>query len=166
MKINSQDSRRDPRRKREFGLSFSASLYSPIPSAVPEAQIPDSKSQFFELVENLLPYNQERTRDLNSLLRDLPDAERNFLKSPSYENLAVYKKIVQGILKQVMERNSSVDTLRSRVRGGNDKIFQIVNVIDDKIQTLADFIIHPENSTFDLMKRMDDIRGMLVDLMN
>ncbi|EQA45212.1 PF03885 family protein [Leptospira broomii serovar Hurstbridge str. 5399] len=167
MKVNSQDPRRNQRRKGDYyGLSFSSSLYSPVPSAVPDAAIPDSKAQFFELVEHLLPYSQEKTRDLNSLLRDLPDAERNFLKSPTYENLNVYKRIVQAILREVMDRNTSVETLRSRARGGSEKIYQLINTVDDKVQTLADFIIHPDNSTFDLMKRMEDIRGLLVDLMN
>ncbi|EPG74216.1 PF03885 family protein [Leptospira fainei serovar Hurstbridge str. BUT 6] len=166
MKVNSQDPHRNQRRKGDYGLSFSSSLYSPVPSAVPEAEIPDSKSQFFELVEHLLPYSQEKTRDLNSLLRDLPDAERNFLKSPTYENLNVYKRIVQAILREVMDRNTSIETLRSRAKGGSEKIYQLINTVDDKVQTLADFIIHPDNSTFDLMKRMEDIRGLLVDLMN
>ncbi|TGK03161.1 DUF327 family protein [Leptospira langatensis] len=166
MKIQSQDPRRESRRKRDFGLSLSSSLYQPVPSPVSDSQIPDSKSEFFELVEHLLPYQQERTRDLNSLLRDLPDAERNFLKSPSYANLEIYKRIVQGILKEVMERNTSLETLRTRVRGGSEKVYQVIQVVDEKIHTLADFIIHPENSTFDLMKRMEDIRGLLVDLMN
>ncbi len=166
MKVQSQDHRRDPRRKREFGLSLSSSLYQPVPSATPEAQIPDSKKEFFELVEHLLPYNQERTRDLNSLLRDLPDAERNFLKSPNYSNLEVYKRIVQGILKEVMDRNTNLETLRTKAKGGSEKVYQVVQIVDEKIQTLADFIVHPENSTFDLMKRMEDIRGLLVDLMN
>ncbi|TGK21109.1 DUF327 family protein [Leptospira fluminis] len=165
MKVTPEPNR-NHRRKRDFGLSLSSSLYSPIPAAVPESQIPDSKSQFFELVENLLPYSQEKTRDLNSLLRDLPDAERNFLKSPTYENLNVYKKIVQSILREAMDRNARVETLRSRAKGGSEKMYQIVTVIDEKVQTLADFIIHPENSTFDLMKRMENIRGLLVDLMN
>lgn len=165
MKVQAQDPRRDTRKKREFGLSLSSS-YQPVPSAVSETQIPDSKNEFFELVEHLLPYNQERTRDLNTLLRDLPDAERNFLRSPSYANLEVYKRIVQGILKEVMDRNTSLETLKTRVRGGSEKVYQVVKIVDEKIQTLADFIVHPENSTFELMKKMEDIRGLLVDLMN
>lgn len=166
MKIQPQDPRRDPRRRREVGLSLSSSLYQPVPSAVSEAQIPDSKNEFFDLIEHLLPYNQEKTRDLNSLLRDLPDAERNFLRSPTYANLEAYKRIVQGILKEVMDRNTSLETLRTRAKGGSEKVYQVVQIVDEKIQTLADFIVHPENSTFDLMKRMEDIRGLLVDLMN
>ncbi|EIE02202.1 YaaR family protein [Leptospira licerasiae] len=168
MKIQSQqkDPRTESRKKRDFGLSLNASIYQPVPSSVSDSQIPDSKSEFFDLVEHLLPYNQERTRDLNSLLRDLPDAERNFLKSPTYANLEVYKRIVQGILKEVLDRNTSIETLRTRARGGSEKVYQVVQIVDDKIQTLADFIVHPENSTFDLMKRMEDIRGLLVDLMN
>ena len=50
-------------------------------------------------------------------------------------------------------------------RGRNDKkILMTVKILDENIQILASTMLSPQNSAFSLLKQLERIRGLLMDL--
>jgi uncharacterized protein YaaR (DUF327 family) len=55
--------------------------------------------------------------------------------------------------------------VQARQRGRMDKkVLMTVKVIDENIQLLAMTMLNPANSAFGLLKQIEKIRGLLLDL--
>ena len=93
----------------------------------------------------------------------LPEMEKRFLASPSLENMNEYKKLVKDITNTILKNNTELT--QARQRGRNDKkILMTVKILDENIQILASTMLSPQNSAFSLLKQIERIRGLLMDL--
>lgn len=118
---------------------------------------------FLELLEAIVPSDKDETREINELWQKLPDTEKKFLNEPNSYHLAEYRKLVKDILDAIMKNNTTLSMARQR--GRNDKkILMSVKVIDENIQLLAMTMLNPANSAFSLLKQIEKIRGLLMDI--
>ena len=81
------------------------------------------------------------------------------------ENVKAYKKSVRDFVHYVVER---AYTLEERTSGRNilkRKKFTSVAVIDEKLERLAAEVMSAQRDRLDILRRMDEIHGLLVDLM-
>ena len=89
--------------------------------------------------------------------------EKRFLNTPSQENLQEYKKLVKDITNTILKNNTQLS--QAKQRGRNDKkILMTVKILDENIQILASTMLSPQNSAFSLLKQLERIRGLLMDL--
>lgn len=120
-------------------------------------------SSFLDILEQIVPSHREETREINELWQKLPDAEKNFLKEPNRHNLETYKILVKDITNAILKSNTEL--VQAKQRGRMDKkILMTVKVIDENIQILAMTMLNPANSAFNLLKQIEKIRGLLLDL--
>jgi uncharacterized protein YaaR (DUF327 family) len=98
---------------------------------------------------------------LDELMTDLKDQEKRFLESQNIEEMYNYKALVQKVLKMILQEGYKTKTLmRSRKDRAN---FTIISEINRKLEEIS-FAITRTNKAFDLMKTIDEIRGLLFDL--
>ncbi|MDX1959542.1 MAG: DUF327 family protein [Leptospiraceae bacterium] len=122
-----------------------------------------SGNSFLELLESIAPSDKAETKEINTLWQKLPDIEKKFLASPNAENMNSYKNLVKEIVNEILKSNTTLS--QARQRGKNDKrILMSVKVIDENIQILALTMINPNNSAFNLLKQIEKIRGLLLDM--
>jgi uncharacterized protein len=105
---------------------------------------------------------KETEKGIESLMTDLRDQERRFLDSQSLAELQKYKLLLKKILSLVMDESYETISLQRRRRDRAD--FLIVNQINGKIDELTRALATPENRAFALMKAIEEIRGLLCDL--
>ncbi|HEY1405199.1 MAG TPA: DUF327 family protein [Spirochaetota bacterium] len=105
---------------------------------------------------------KETERGIESLMNDLRDQERRFLDSQSLYELQKYKTMLQKILKMVVGESYKTATIDRRRRDRAD--YLIVNKISEKMDELARIFATSENKAFSLMKTLEEIRGLLCDL--
>jgi uncharacterized protein len=118
---------------------------------------------FLNILESIVPSTQAETKEMNVLWRQLPDAEKEFLKTPNNINLQKYKNLVKEITTLILKNNTEI--VQARRRGRNDKkILLTVKIIDENLQLLATTMLSPANSAFSLLKQIEKIRGLLMDI--
>lgn len=125
--------------------------------------IENKEPSFLDILEAIVPSSKEETREINQLWQKLPDMEKRFLKEPNHENMESYKKLIKEITSAIVKNNMQLT--QARQRGRNDKkILMSVKIIDENIQILAMTMLNPGNSAFSLLKQVEKIRGLLMDL--
>ncbi|WCL49513.1 DUF327 family protein [Leptospira sp. GIMC2001] len=148
------------------GISNNNSSSSKARSPKSSSPITNSdRPDFAELLEAIAPSHKESTREINELWRDLPEIERNLISDRSSENLQIYKEQIRSILKLILAKNTREEKLQSPIKGSSQKKqhFHVVH-IDEKLKLLAETITHPQNSAFQILKQMDSIKGLLLDI--
>ncbi len=98
---------------------------------------------------------------LDELMTDLNDQERHFLEKQNLYELNRYKAIVQKILKLVMQEGFRTITLKRNRRDKSD--FTVVEEINSRLMDITAAITH-NNKAFNLLKTIEEIRGLILDL--
>lgn len=141
---------RKPERKKENAKinSFGAALKEASAEATPAAQgIEFSEAEASELLDDVHASGDALKRDASA------------------ENIKNYKKAVRNFVHYVVERAYAVEEKTSGRNILKRKKFTTVAIIDEKLERLAADVLSAQRDRLDILKRLDEINGLLVDLL-
>ena len=104
----------------------------------------------------------ETDRAIDALLDDLKDQEKRFIDAQSLFELQKYKILLQKVLKHLLDDSYEKVTIPRRRRDKADYV--IINIINEKVESLAKTLATTQNKAFALMKTLEEIRGLICDL--
>ncbi len=127
---------------------------------------PQQTSSFQVMMDEVLPLNEDSNIDLNRLWKALPQTERTLLEYPSPENLKIYQKLILQIANTTIKKNTLIRKMKKiRPNKGNQVELSVVSFIDKRLQNMANIMHSPKNSAFTILKNIEEIRGMLRDIL-
>lgn len=103
---------------------------------------------------------------LEALLDDVHSSGDTLKNKPLPDNIIAYKNAVRAFIRYVVDRSYTVTETTS---GGNilkRKKFTQIQVIDEKLEQLAAGILSNQKGQMALLERIEEINGLLVDLMS
>lgn len=116
-------------------------------------------------VETLRDAGDEQRRDaLDQLLLAVDKAGRELRRDPSLAALRQYKESVRAFVREALRLMYAVDERLGFDRRGNPTFALIVRTIDEKLEELTRQCLESQKGTIDLAARLDEIRGLLLDL--
>ncbi len=98
---------------------------------------------------------------IEGLMADLGEQEKRFLDRQTPYELTRYKALVKEILKTILEGSLRVTPLKRQRRDRAD--FAIIEEINSKLLSMSEAVTR-NNRAFDLLKTVEEIRGLLLDL--
>jgi uncharacterized protein YaaR (DUF327 family) len=98
---------------------------------------------------------------IEELMLDLKDQEKRFLDKQTEYELLRYKALVQKIIKQILAEGLQEKTLKRKKKNWGDYV--IIEKINMKILDLTTAITK-QNKAFNLLKTIEEIRGLILDL--
>lgn len=122
------------------------------------------RSPFLQILDEILPPSRLESRDLHQLWEQLPDLERELLDHPSNANLARYKELVIAIARETLRTNTRIKKIRRKNRKGELIEMSVVEFIDERLQKMAHMMTAPGNSAYFMLKTVEEIRGILLDV--
>lgn len=108
-----------------------------------------------------LPVSEETVR---VLLDDVHGAGEELKSRPFPEEIKRYKTAVRNFLHYVVENGYTVEERTSGINILKRKKFTLVQVIDRKLEQLAAGILAGQSTQLEILARLDEISGLLVDL--
>jgi uncharacterized protein YaaR (DUF327 family) len=143
------------------------------------------KPRFFDILEETvreagpLPETFASEEALQGLLDDVHSAGDALKDHPFPEEIKRYKQAVRDFIHYVVENGYAVEKqtgipnyLKPGFKGqrGSDAAkgrtgFHLIQVVDRKLEQLAAGILAGQTSQLDLLARIDEIAGLLVDLL-
>lgn len=102
--------------------------------------------------------------DLIQALEEVEEYGRRLKESPVYENLVRYKSKVRAVLRYLVQRSYVVTESSFYDPTGRRRLLMMVENIDQKLEELTRDFLNNQNSGLDLVGRLDEIRGLLLDL--
>ena len=112
--------------------------------------------------------NQVRRENLNEelsqLLEDVDRAAEKLREEKTIPALRNYKEKVRNFIRAVTERAYELKEGRSWNSRGGQKIFVLVRKIDSYLEKLTEQILDEQKEGIDLLDRLDEIRGILIDM--
>ena len=100
---------------------------------------------------------------LTELMDAVHSAGSDLLDRPFHDEILKYKRAVRDFIHYVVENSYEIEKSQSR-RRGKVKIHVQIQVIDGKLEELAAAILSGQASQLQRVSKIDEIRGLLVDL--
>lgn len=109
-----------------------------------------------------LPFSEAEAAEL---LDEVHQAGDELKRDQGTAGIDRYKKAVRNFVHYVVERAYAVDEKTSGRSVLKRKKFTTVIVIDEKLERLAAEVISAQRDRLEILRRLDEINGLLVDLL-
>ncbi len=117
-----------------------------------------SKSIFSGILKTSI---EKTDNDIEDLMDSLKDQEKKFLDLQTLIELNNYKKAIKKILDMIIKGGFQNDVYKNRKK---NKEYLIIREIDQKLLELTKLVTSPQNKAFSLFKEIEEIRGLIFDL--
>lgn len=91
---------------------------------------------------------------------------QGLLKLQTLEQVRAYKAAVKNLLDHFVRNGLEAEELVSNRNIMNQKKYTIVKVIDEKLEKLVTGILQTQARQLDILSRLEEIQGLLVDLIH
>ncbi|NLY78557.1 MAG: YaaR family protein [Lysinibacillus sp.] len=125
-------------------------------------QVNQTGNRFGELVvkQGQKLQNEQITR----LLGDISAAGDRLARTRSLRELARFKMLVKRFLQEAVEYGLEMKQSHTWNRFGEGRRLKIVKTIDERLVELAQDILDEEKETIDLLDKIGEIKGLLINL--
>jgi uncharacterized protein len=108
--------------------------------------------------------NKLQLEQLNHLIVTIEDVGRRLAKSRNFSDLSKYKLLVKKFINEAVEYGMSMKQSRSWDHYGNSRSLKIVEQVDQSLIELAEEIVNKESSMIDVLAKIGEIKGLLINL--
>ena len=121
------------------------------------------EAELFPLGQSSPPGPSE---DLEALLDNVNEVGERLRESASLAVVQDYKRAVRDFLAYVVRKTLAVEQHDSSPSVLKRKRFTLIQVIDQKLERLAAGILLDQRPQLEILRRIDEISGLLVDLLS
>jgi uncharacterized protein YaaR (DUF327 family) len=109
--------------------------------------------------------------DLEELLDDVHQNGEHLIKSPAMDSISEYKKSVKKFIQYVLKQSITVESIEgakfNKFKPSNkQKRYTLISTIDDKLEKLASGILMNQGRQLNLLAKVEEINGLLVNLIS
>jgi len=103
---------------------------------------------------------------VESLLDDVYESGEALTKDPVFGPLNGYKTTVRRFMKYIIENSLDAEEILGarNPKTMRQKKYFIIHVVDEKLESLAAHVLKNQIDQFEILRRIDEIHGILVDL--
>ena len=104
------------------------------------------------------------SEEIEQLLDSIHELGDELLHKGTFTAVQNYREAVKSFVRRTVSRTLNVEEHTSGGNVLNRKRFSIVQVIDQKLDRLVQGMLQSQSSQMELMSRVEEIHGLLVDL--
>lgn len=107
---------------------------------------------------------QKTIDELNRQIKDIQQQGDRLSKSMTVRELAIYRNMIKRFLEETARRGVILKETKGWDRRGRGKRYKLLDEIDAALLNMADDLLDSEQGRIDLLGRVGEIRGMLINL--
>ena len=101
---------------------------------------------------------------LNSMMEQITVQGDKISKHMDIKDMKKYRELVKGFLNEVVSRSHEFPRENFLDRRGRHRVYGIVRLVDKNLDDLAGELVKDEKDHLAIISKIDDIRGLLLDI--
>ncbi|TSB46672.1 YaaR family protein [Alkalicoccobacillus porphyridii] len=101
---------------------------------------------------------------LTKLMQQVEDQGKVLSETRTVDELRKYKKLVKDFMEDAVAHGLSLEERRGFNRRGRTKIYKLVQEVDKQLIDLTNDVLNKEKSSLDILNKVGEIKGLLVNL--
>jgi uncharacterized protein YaaR (DUF327 family) len=102
--------------------------------------------------------------ELNRMLEQIQLQGERLSKSMTVRELRQYKLLIKKFLEETARRGVQLRDTKGWDRRGRSKRYKLLEEIDENLLAMADDLLEHEQGRIDILQKIGEIRGMLINL--
>ena len=116
----------------------------------------------FTLIRNI--EEKDLQEKLNSMMEEITAQGDKISKHMDIKDMKKYRVLVKGFLNEVVSRSHEFSRENFLDRRGRHRVYGIVRLVDKNLDDLAGELVKDEKDHLAIISKIDDIRGLLLDI--
>lgn len=116
----------------------------------------------FTLIRNI--EEKDLQEKLNSMMEEITVQGDKISKHMDIKDMKKYRELVKGFLNEVVSRSHEFSRENFLDRRGRHRVYGIVRLVDKNLDDLAGELVKDEKDHIAIISKIDDIRGLLLDI--
>ena len=116
----------------------------------------------FTLVSHI--EEQELQVRLTSLMEEITMQGDKLAKHRDIRDMKRYRGLVKDFLNEIINRSHSFSRENFLDRRGRHRVYGIVRLVDEKLDELAQELVKDEKDNLNILRKIGEIRGLLLDI--
>ena len=116
----------------------------------------------FTLIRNI--EEKDLQEKLNSMMEEITVQGDKISKHMDIKDMKKYRELVKGCLNEVVSRSHEFSRENFLDRRGRHRVYGIVRLVDKNLDDLAGELVKDEKDHLAIISKIDDIRGLLLDI--
>ena len=116
----------------------------------------------FTLIRNI--EEKDLQEKLNSMMEEITVQGDKISKHMDIKDMKKYRELVKGFLNEVVRRSHEFSRENFLDRRGRHRVYGIVRLVDKNLDDLAGELVKDEKDHLAIISKIDDIRGLLLDI--
>ena len=116
----------------------------------------------FTLISNI--EEKDLQEKLGSMMEQITELGEKIAKHMDIKDMRKYRELVKGFLNEVVNRSHKFSRENFLDRRGRHRVYGIVKLVDKNLDELAGELVKEEKNHLEIVGRIDDIRGLLLDI--
>lgn len=139
--------------------------YRPLKSEMPIAEGANRPVQQKSFNDVFHQQNEQKTMDeLNRQIKEIHSQGDRLSKSMTIRELTIYRMMIKRFLEETARRGILLKETRGWDRRGRGKRYKLLEEIDSALLSMADNLLSSEQGRIDLLGKVGEIRGLLINL--
>lgn len=124
---------------------------------------PTDETFKFSLISNIMEKElQERVAEL---MGSITEQGKKLGKKTDIRDMKRYRELIKTFLNEVVYRSHKFSRENYLDRRGRHRVYGIVRLIDENLDKLAEELLKEEKDNIAILNRIDEIRGLLLDIL-
>ena len=116
----------------------------------------------FTLISNI--EEQDLQEKLSEMMEDITVQGDKISKHMDIKDMRKYRELVKGFLNEVVNRAHKFSRENFLDRRGRHRVYGIIKLVDKNLDELASELVKDEKDHLAIIGKVDDIRGLLLDI--
>ncbi len=116
----------------------------------------------FTLISNI--EEKDLQEKLGNMMQEITEQGEKIAKHMDIKDMRRYRELVKGFLNEVVNRSHKFSRENFLDRRGRHRVYGIVKLVDKNLDELAGELVKEEKNHLEIVGRIDDIRGLLLDI--
>lgn len=116
----------------------------------------------FTLISNIK--ERELQDKLNGLMEEINSQGEKIAKHMDIKDMKKYRSLVKDFLNEVVSRSHEFSRENFLDRRGRHRVYGIVRLVDQNLDDLATALMKDEKDHLEILEKIDEIKGLLLDI--
>ncbi|MBE5897723.1 MAG: YaaR family protein [Lachnospiraceae bacterium] len=136
---------------------------NPVNQVPDTAKTPESGENFKFTLTSAIE-DAELQQKLDGMLTDITKQGELIARHMDIRDMKKYRGLIKDFLNEVVNRSHKFSRENFLDRRGRHRVYGIVKLVDENLDKLAEALVADEIDHIEILSRIDEIRGLLLDI--
>ncbi len=145
-------------------MDIKVNQMQPINQVEQKAPVPEADGTFkFTLISNI--EEQDLQNQLNGMLGEITTWGKKIAKHMDVKDMKHYRELIKDFMNEIVNRSHKFSRENFLDKKGRHRVYTMIKLVDKNLDELAAELIKDEKDHISILNKIDEIRGLLLDIL-